>query len=1032
MVHKKYIKRGDKVFGPYLYKNYRENGVTKTRYIGACSERKKFNISNALLIVILFLIIMVLVLMGLLKLGILDESFLDLNGGLFSQKPLSASVLVRPRLLNLTLPYGIYEPLCCDNNLKTGNVCYEDDYVNSLDESGAVYCDSGDPVYSGIVQHRLSIRFNNLSINSGDKVQCIIETSGTESQPGNLFALEETPGVLVEQDFYLNYTFNRTSEIVLFDGTALPWYIHNCSIYNISGDLNKSDPVNKRIYVHKSAPWTDLELTKIISCEGGSSGVFMNNIDRCLRDSPENIGSSKEFMYAFNLFGGGTIEGKCYDGIDNDYWGGTDAEDDTCKTWWDSYIDRTTTLLPGFWLGLRSGGILSGASFIFDEDNLNSITLTNTNTFVESTVNNNPHGYMKFRFRNPSMNQNKYNIFLYEVPAASSLTILGNGPGISSLTSSNLRVTLQASGNYTVNLLCDNQYCDDGGYLDIVMIVNFSDYNLDGRYPIGLEFTFTAGPSDTGITQNVYFDSVNGLLNNNESQSSAATAENMCNDSKNNDLDISSDYDYINNTSPPNRIDFSRDCGDKECQGKTGPLLNGQRGICYYQNESLNYPLSCRDGYDNDWNDNYLIDVYGFTNPSLDYKDCKDTDCFRLGGISNDITNNPCPAFENNSEDWCGDGINNDFDSAELGSSSGTHSSSCSFSVDSYIKLEQNSMKYLHTSRIYDLFDCRDFDCKDYDGNISAEGTQKCEYGKELSCEDNFDNDGLQLKDCEIGSPVGRTYAPSYNLHAEYDCSAYCRQNLNAQENGDLCSDGKDNDWDFWYPDASSFYNGIENISGGIDCRWISYNPDEECNLTWMNVSGTGYWQPEKHLDIVQCQLGREFNCVDNFDNDIDRDFSNPQSGWQGKNDSFKVYNTGADCADYDCKNVKDSNGNYKDSTGIYACPINERYSVNSGSSYKDNVSWCFDGIDNDLDGEKDCKDPDCLNAVNPSPGQNGLNNVLVCASYELNSSALLDNNVLTVSPDYCGNLSDDESKVAEDNPAITSGGLTWYNINFN
>ncbi|MFH1431018.1 MAG: hypothetical protein ABIG37_00935, partial [Nanoarchaeota archaeon] len=34
MVHKKYIKRGDKVFGPYLYENYRERGIVKTRYLG--------------------------------------------------------------------------------------------------------------------------------------------------------------------------------------------------------------------------------------------------------------------------------------------------------------------------------------------------------------------------------------------------------------------------------------------------------------------------------------------------------------------------------------------------------------------------------------------------------------------------------------------------------------------------------------------------------------------------------------------------------------------------------------------------------------------------------------------------------------------------------------------------------------------------------------------------------------------------------------------------------------------------------------
>jgi len=34
MAHKKYIKRDGKTFGPYYYENYRENGKTKTRYLG--------------------------------------------------------------------------------------------------------------------------------------------------------------------------------------------------------------------------------------------------------------------------------------------------------------------------------------------------------------------------------------------------------------------------------------------------------------------------------------------------------------------------------------------------------------------------------------------------------------------------------------------------------------------------------------------------------------------------------------------------------------------------------------------------------------------------------------------------------------------------------------------------------------------------------------------------------------------------------------------------------------------------------------
>ena len=43
MVHKKYIKRGDKVFGPYLYETKRVNGKVVTTYVGKYVEKKKRN-----------------------------------------------------------------------------------------------------------------------------------------------------------------------------------------------------------------------------------------------------------------------------------------------------------------------------------------------------------------------------------------------------------------------------------------------------------------------------------------------------------------------------------------------------------------------------------------------------------------------------------------------------------------------------------------------------------------------------------------------------------------------------------------------------------------------------------------------------------------------------------------------------------------------------------------------------------------------------------------------------------------------------
>ena len=40
MVYKKYIKRGNKVFGPYYYESYRSKGKVKKIYIGRKKEYK--------------------------------------------------------------------------------------------------------------------------------------------------------------------------------------------------------------------------------------------------------------------------------------------------------------------------------------------------------------------------------------------------------------------------------------------------------------------------------------------------------------------------------------------------------------------------------------------------------------------------------------------------------------------------------------------------------------------------------------------------------------------------------------------------------------------------------------------------------------------------------------------------------------------------------------------------------------------------------------------------------------------------------
>lgn len=58
MVHKKYIKRGGKTFGPYLYENYRENGKTKTKYLGLGNEKNSKNWAFILGAVLLLIFIL--------------------------------------------------------------------------------------------------------------------------------------------------------------------------------------------------------------------------------------------------------------------------------------------------------------------------------------------------------------------------------------------------------------------------------------------------------------------------------------------------------------------------------------------------------------------------------------------------------------------------------------------------------------------------------------------------------------------------------------------------------------------------------------------------------------------------------------------------------------------------------------------------------------------------------------------------------------------------------------------------------------
>jgi len=933
-----------------------------------------------------------------------------------------AWVLISPR----EATYGIYEPLCCAGGTKTGQQCIDDGHYNPTSGTGDIYCEgqyAGQDITLNLL-HTFEINLQGLTMSSTDVLECIAEYSN-----GSLFVINETGLILDNENYDLNYTLSTNDNIIRDTGTAsihdVPWYLHNCSIKDNESNILRTFAFNNRIYVHKNTDWTAFDFQKAVFAESVPFKFFNNtavpNVTFIINED-----KSAERNLAFQKYAGAQTEEYCYDSIDNDGDGDTDGDDWDCRTFLYNYI--TPEFYNSYDYSTRSNSItgmsVGTMSTSADSDNLiiNSVGSRPTNYWY--AVNTDPSGTFKIRiFESPG--SNGYGYTIKNVPNVGNINVIGNNiNGILSKSCS--------GGLCNVNYDCSG--CGSS-VVDAVIEMNFTNTGMDGSYTLTIEVVH--GTVVESETFTIYLDPSQGLSNNDESEtSSGVTATNMCNDSISNDLDISTDYTYINGLGPYSRVSYSRDCADIDCVGLQGPSYTAEQymtfsqGLCEYKTE-----LNCSDGYDNDFNDDYATDAYGISGTSP-YTDCHDIDCFGTGGAVS--TTNPCPAYENNTALWCFDGQNNDWDYAENYTVSYNSSYSNppysetlerieNYGVSPYNSL--NGRKWNHSEINNQLTNCMDVDCNNTvnPGNSS----EKCEWGHELTCSDGFDNDVLGLKDCELGSSVNnRTKAPSFNQDAEYDCASYCRTNNDNDETGDECINGIDNDWDFWSVNYSlglpnHLYEGSINWSGGIDCRWLAYNPDDNCNMTLINVSGSIWSQTQSHPDIVQCQLGTELNCTDNFDNDIDRDNSGAaSSGWAGNSDGYKVYNEDADCADYDCYTVIDSAGNYVDTQlgNTYACPTNEYTKVN-GDNADANASWCFDGIDNDLDGLDDCNDPDCLNVVNPAdPTQR-------CAPYEFNSTALT---LEGFAPNYCGDLKDNEGRDTDNYNSTTTSfnrnslGLTY------
>ncbi len=575
----------------------------------------------------------------------------------------------------------------------------------------------------------------------------------------------------------------------------------------------------------------------------------------------------------------------------------------------------------------------SGYSALTDDPNgyaTFTATLGSYSTPIAYTYYVNTTGTFKLRLTQ-ALTAKTFSITIYNFTNVSSANVYGaeTGSGTTSATS-------ESDGTW--NVAHNRLGSSFTGTLDLTFNVSFNA-NISQNRTLRLVIAYgTDQNQGDPALFNVNFTPSYGVRGNNESENSSIMTElnGVCGDGVNND------FDYLGTGGAWAN---SYDCYDADCSGHKGANQTNEFGankigLCNYQVEA-----DCSDQYDNDYDG---------------LADCHDSDCFHNSAS--------CPA----NELVCNDGLNNDWDYTNS-----THTI-------------QNNGSIYNLYGTYNITDCQDIDCNSTQGGTA---TQFCNWGYETNCTDNFNNDELQLKDCEINALSGNTSMPGIG-DAEYDCSNVCRVTNYSAETGALCDNGKDDDYDAIV--VTGYYTGTANTTdlSGTDCRWggyfsigTNYNPDENCANETM---GSG----------KQCQLGRERTCSDSFDNDYDQyaGASMPHAGWSANISVYENYfgQTFANYSDYD---------DY-DCAGTGLAPRNESA----------NASWCFDGIDNDLDAYYfngssytanssagiDCYEPECIGISNPS----NVNQTCLLQEYNATDSFFTG---LSQPGMYCANTRDDD-----------------------
>jgi len=234
---------------------------------------------------------------------------------------------------------------------------------------------------------------------------------------------------------------------------------------------------------------------------------------------------------------------------------------------------------------------------------------------------------------------------------------------------------------------------------------------------------------------------------------------------------------------------------------------------------------------------------------------------------------------------------------------------------------------------------CADPACDGQQGH-PIDDTLRCEQ-VEQTCYDEFDNDADGVLDCadqscdgQVGRQAGGGKTIAYCQYGnEYGAPLSLSGTSPCEDLFDNDGDGREDCYDNLYTDAAT------GDTTPYDTLTAALTQSKIC------------WRHQAY----NCPLA-ENSCTDGLDNDIDKSYSDNEYEYTLVDGVIKpaVPSSGDDCKDYDC-------------AGDAYCPDQENHKI--GTREVDDCQ-CFDAVDNDLDHQMNCRDPDCSGAYCAGTGQ--------------------------------------------------------------